>query len=212
MNRLSLLFLLATSYVMAQDVPPVLASLAWTNQNTCIAATNPSGNVTVFHPGAAGLGFNWCVLDQALPAPPWTAITRYDGFVLGKAATLGFILRDSVSGKLIVYSIGASDTGIASMAGWKMLSPTVYQTPNSPYFTYSNAMSTGGLLPTYLRIKDNGTLRTFAISHDKEVWFTIHVVANNDFMVPTHVGYGLRGTGDGLASIMTVKHEAITTP
>ncbi len=195
------------------DTPPILANFTWSNQNACIGVTNPSGTVTMFHPGAAGLGFNWCSLLEPLPAAPYSAYTKLRGHLLGKAASLAFVLQDSVSGKMVIYSIGASDTGIASIAGWKMLSPTVYQTPNSPYFTFSNGQAIGGLLPEYLRIKDNGSIRTFAITDEhREVWFTISAVLNNDFMVPTHVGFALRGTGDNLASIMTIKHYAVTTP
>ncbi len=192
---------------------PVLANKAWINQGSCIAATNPSGTVTMFHPGAAGLGFNWCVLAEALPAPPYTVITKLRGHLLGKAASLAVVLQDSISGKLIAYSIGASDTGIASIAGWKMLSPTLYQTPNSPYFTYSNAQAIGGLLPQWLRMKVSSTgTRTFAISDDREVWLTIFAVADTDFMTPTHYGFSLRGTGDSLASIMTIHDDTVTTP
>lgn len=196
----------------AQDTPPTLANFTFYNQGSCIGAQNPSGTMTMFHPGAAGLGFNWCVLAKPLPSAPWTVITGLRGHLLGKAASLGFTLYDSVSGKLIVYSIGVSDNGTASIAGWKMNSFTAYQTPSAPYFTYSTPMAIGGLLPKYLRVKDTGLYRTFAISADKEVWFTINIVFNNDFMTPTHYGYSLRGTGDGLASIMTVYHDSVTTP
>ena len=219
MNKLfmfaaSLILLCMSAVPMhAQDTPPTLSNFTFLNQGSCVAAQNPSGTLTMFHPGAAGVGFNWCVLANPLPASTqWTVITGLRGHLLGKAASLGFTLYDQISGKLIVYSIGVSDNGTASLAGWKMNSFTVYQTPSAPYFTFNNTMAIGGLLPKYLRIKDNGTYRTFAISADKEVWLTIHVAFNNDFMVPTHYGYSLRGTGDSLASIMTVYHESVTTP
>jgi hypothetical protein len=197
------------SFAKAQDTPPPITSFGWANQGTCVAATNPSGTITMFHPGAAGLGFNWCVMAEALPAAPYTIITRISGHIFDKAQSLGITLFDATTSKFIVYSLGSSDTGVASLAGWKMNSYTSYA---GAYFTYNNSMVTGGLIPKYLRIKDNGTFRTLAVSQDKEVWFTVHIVSNSDFILPTHFGYTLRGTGNGASSLMTIYHETITTP
>lgn len=206
----ALLSALATC-TLAQT-PPTVASFAWINQGACSANNQPSGKMVMFHPGAPGVGFNWCTLQQALPAAPYTVVIGLTGHVMSKAASLGVVLRDDVSGKLIVYSAGQSDTGVASLAGWKMLSPTVYQTPSSPYYTYSTPMVTGGLLPKYVRIRDNGTHRTVAVSQDGETYLTIHIALNTDFILPTHWGLALRGTGDNVASMMIVQHVAITTP
>lgn len=193
------------------DAPPVISTYYWANQGSCIVNTNLSGTVTFFHPGAAGLGFNWCVLAKPLPAPPYTVIYGYHGHLFGKAASLGVHLYDVYTGKFIVYSVpGASDSGAAAIASWKMNNFTTYS--GTSYFNYNNAIVTGGVLPQYVRLKDNGTTRTIAVSHDKEVWLTISAVPSTDFITPNFVGLTLRGTGDGMASMMTVYHEAITTP
>jgi hypothetical protein len=203
---LGALLSIAGPAILAADTPPVLTNFSWVNKGNCIGAQNPSGTMTMFHPGAAGLGFNWCSLLEPLPPAPYRVIAKLRGHILGKAASLALTLQDSISGKQIVYSIGASDTGVASLAGWKMLSPTVYQTPNSPYFTFSNGQVIGGLLANYIMVRDDLTYRKVYISDDKEVWFLISQVYNTDFTTPTHVGLALRGTGDGLASLMTVHH------
>ena len=198
------------------DTPPVLANFYWGNQGACTVATNPDGSVTMFHPGAAGLGFNWCMIVQPLPAPPYTVIVRTQGHILGKAASLGLVLFDMTNGKFIAYSTpGASDSGAAAVAAWRMNNFTTY--PGSPagiVYNYTNAMATGGLQAgNYTRLKDNGTTRTVAISATKGgPWLTISATANTDHMAGQWFGYTLRGTGDNMASMMTVYHEEITTP
>jgi len=208
------LLILSLVSASAQNTPPVLTNFTWQNQGSCIGAQNPSGTLTMFHPGAPGLLFNWCVLTAPLPvSASYTIITGLQGHILGKAASLGFVLYDSATGKMVVHSLGQSDSGAAGLAAWKMTNFTTYAGP-SPGGTYYNFVlpMAAGNPPKYFRMKSNGTVRTFAISHDKEVWFTIAIVAANDFITPTHFGYTLRGTGDSMASIMTVIHESVTTP
>jgi hypothetical protein len=86
--------------------------------------------------------------------------------------------------------------------------------PAGIVFNYNNAMATGGLSAgNYVRIKDNGTTRTVAIAADKTgPWLTISATSNTDHMTPNWFGYTLRGTGDSMASLMTIYHEQITTP
>lgn len=209
--RLLLVLILSFGIAAAQDTPPSLANFGWFNQGSMSVATNPSGTVTLFHPGAAGLGFNWGGIASAIPAAPYTIVAGFDGHIMDKSASLAFALIDVVSGKLIVYSTpGSSDTGVAAIAAWKMTNATTYA--GSFYYSFNSALVTGGILPKYIRIKDTGAFRTVALSHDKEVWFTISIVASNDFMTPTHFGYTLRGTGNGIASLMTIRHQSITTP
>ena len=193
------------------DTPPLLSNMYWANQGSCIANTNPDGSITVFHPGAAGVAFNWCVLAQVLPTPPYSIIMGIRGHIFERAASLGIHLYDVYTGKFIVYSSpGASDSGAVSMAAWKMNNFNTYA--GSFYYTYNNPLVTGGILPTYYRIRDNGTTRTFAVSHDKTVWLTISAVPSNDFITPNFYGYTLRGSGNGVASMMTIYHENITNP
>lgn len=198
------------------ETPPVMTSFFWGNQGSCSVNTNPSGTMTVFHPGAVGLGFNWCVLVKPLPAPPYTIITRTQGHIIGKAASLGVVLYDMTTQKFIVYSLpGSSDSGAAALAAWRMNTFTSYVgSPAGIVFSYTNAMGTGGLQAgTFTRIKDNGTTRTVAIAADKGgPWLTISATANTDHMTGNWYGYALRGTGDSMASLMTVYHEEITTP
>jgi hypothetical protein len=187
-----------------------LTDFSWVNQGTHSANQNASGSLTMFHPGAAGVGFNWGLVVKAIPTAPYSIITALTGHLMNNAQSLGFVLHDSASGKLIVYSIGMSDTGNTSIASWKMNSPTSYA---GAYFTYNKPLVTGGLLPKFLRIRDLGNgVRTFAISQDNEVWLTVDAQLTTDFLTATHFGYGLRGTGSGAASIMTVAHEEITNP
>lgn len=193
------------------DTPPLITNMFWANQGSCVANTNPDGSITLFHPGAAGVAFNWCVLAEVLPAPPYSIIMGVKGHIFERAASLGIHLYDVYTGKFIVYSSpGASDSGAASMAAWKMNNFTTYA--GSAYYTFNNAVTIGGILPTYFRLRDNGTTRTFAVSHDKVVWLTISAVPSNDFITPNFYGYTLRGSGNGVASMMTIYHENITNP
>lgn len=193
------------------DTPPVVTSFYWANQGGCIVATNPSGTLTMFHPGAPGLTFNWCFLGKPLPPPPYTVVMGVRGHLMDKAQSIGLVLYDVYTNKFVVHSIpGSSDAGTVGMAAWRMNSFTAYA--GSFQFSFTNAIATGGLLPTYVRFKDNGTTRTVAISHDKEVWLTISAVPSGDFMTPNFAGYALRGTGNNLASMFTIYHESITTP
>ena len=192
------------------DTPPDLANFYWVNQGACVANTNPDGSVTLFHPGAAGLGWNTCMIVTPLPAPPYTVISGFTGHILGKAASLAEVLLESSNGKYIMYSTGSSDTGVAALAAWRMNSPTLYQAP--PVFSYSTAMATGGLLPQYYRTKRSGGFRTRAISNGRGVWLTISVTSDTDHVTGDYIGFASRGTGDNLASLMTIFHHSITTP
>jgi len=191
------------------DTPPVLSSFTWRNQGSCLANTNPDGSVTMYHPGAAGLGWNWCLLTTPLPAPPYTIISGYGGHIFGKAATLGHVLYDTTTNKFTVYSTGSSDSGAAALAAWRM---TNFTTFNSIVYNFNNTMVTGGLLPKYIRIKDNGTYRTLAVSEFGNIWLTINVILNTDHMIPNEFAFGLRGTGDNTASLMNLHDLVITTP
>jgi len=195
------------------DTPPNLANFFWGNQGNCVVNTNPDGTVTMFHPGQAGVAFNWCMIVQPLPAPPYTAISCYDGHIFERAASLSTIWLDVFTGKFVAHSTpGASDSGAVSIAAWKMNNFTTYA--GSAYYTYSNALVTGGILPECTRIRDGGTgTRTYAVSHKKEgPWLTIHAVPSGDFITPNFFGYALRGSGNGVASMMTIYHESVTTP
>ena len=107
------------------------------------------------------------------------------------------MLRDSTTGKFMIYSTGSSDSGAASIAAWKMANPTTLQ---AILYNYNNAMTTGGLLPKYIRLKNNGTFRTVAVSEYGHVWFTISIVPAGDHMNENEFGYALRGTGDSMAA------------
>lgn len=191
------------------DAPPVLANFTWRNQGSCVANTNPDGSITMFHPGAPGLLFNWCMLTSPLPPPPYTIISGYGGHVFGKAATLGHHLYDSTTNKFIVYSTGSSDSGAAAMAAWRFTNFTTLS-PGFLIYNYNNAMVPGGLLAKYVRIRDNGTHRTVAVSEYGNVWLTISITLNTDHMIPNEFGYTLRGTGDNMASLMNI-HDLVAT-
>lgn len=198
------------------ETPPTLTDFYWGNPGACVANANPSGTFTMFHPGAAGLGFNWCVLVKPLPAAPYTIVTRTQGHIFGKAASMGLVLYDMNTQKFIVYSMpGASDSGAAAVAAWRMNTFTSYLgSPAGIVFNYTSPMATGGLQAgTFVRLKDNGTTRTVAIAADKGgPWLTISATANTDHSAGNWFGYALRGTGDNMASMMTMYHEEITTP
>lgn len=191
------------------DTPPVLTDFYWGNQGTCSAATNPSGTITLFHPGAAGVGFNWCMLAKPLPAAPYTVVMGIRGHIFDRAQSLAVHLFDVITGKFMAYSMpGLSDAGTAAAAAWKMTNYTTYTAP--PVFSYANSMVPS--TAEYIRIRDNGTTRTIATSRDKEVWLTISAVPSTDWITPNFFGYALRGTGNGVASMLTIYHEAVTTP
>lgn len=196
------------------DTPPVLTDFYWGNQGSCVANTNADGTITLFHPGAAGLTFNWCVLVKPLPvSSTYTVIMGYRGHLFGKASSLATVLFDTATGKFVVNSIpGSSDSGAAAIASWKMNNYTTYA--GSAYFNYNNAITTGGVLPQYVRLKSDGTTRTVAVSHSKDgPWLTINAVPAADFVNLNpggFFGYALRGTGDGMASMMVIYHESVT--
>jgi hypothetical protein len=207
-----LLALLPASTTLAADTPPSLPDFFWGNQGSCSAVTTPSGKISLFHPGAPGVGFNWCVLVKPLPTAPYSIIVGLEGVIADKAASLGLILYDATTAKFVVYSSpGSSDAGYNALAAWKMTNYTTYS-GQPPYYDLRNGLLTGGLLPRYFRLKDDGSYRTFAVSHDKEVWVTIMLVSNTDYLMPNWHGYALRGSGNSRASQMSIFHEAVTNP
>lgn len=198
------------------DTPPNIANYLMGNPGSCTVNVHPtSGNVILFHPGAPGLGFNWCVLVRPINSGcPYTFTAGFRGHVFDKAASLALVMFDIFTGKFEVVNLpGSSDTGISSISSWKMANFTTYVAP--PIFSFTAPAATGGILPSYIRVKDDCTTRTVAITHDPTVdpYITTNSVPSaGGYVNPNFIGFGLRGTGNGLSSLMTIYHESLTTP
>jgi len=112
----------------------------------------------------------------------WQLTTRIRRFTpLEQWGMMGVIIRDSVSGKSSAIWLG-NDNGVGF---------------NKNYFSDDDTWNgVSGVavfanLNFWLRITDNGTTRTWAVSNTGDFWTDIYSEASDSYITPTHAGVGI---------------------
>lgn len=137
------------------SAPPSQSTLTWVNQGSA-TASDSYGGIFMSAPGSSSV--NLRCLAKSTPATPYSfTIAALLDMYGANYGSIGIVLRDSATGKLITFTAGGYSGGFTNGGVSYYSSPTLWN---------SNASTVGGVpYPwTFLRVTDNGTTFTFALS------------------------------------------------
>ncbi len=200
-------------------VSPPAAGWTWFNQGTNSVSNIPGGGLAFIAPPDGATTTNERGYTRPIPGSNFTA-TGY--FVIGSTtagfAQFGFIIRDSVSGKLQSFTLrlDSATFQFPYIASFRYTSTTVFATTS-----FQITSSSGGALPwafgafCWLRLIRNGTTLSFQTSTDGVNFF--NMVANdttNFVSSPTDVGIeAVCNRSAGSASVFgSLLSFTLTTP
>lgn len=184
--------------------PTSSAGWSWANQGSSTVTDNPSGTMTMAHPGASGTTHNWSHLVKTLPVGNYTWTVFLQFHMINTACSGGITLRNDSTGAFVTFGVGVTSTPSNVLFFDKMTNNTTF---SASYF--SVAGSTAGYALRWLKIQDNGTNRIVSISYDGEAWIQLYSVSRTDFTTPTQYGFSLRGTGNSTAHALTILSESM---
>jgi hypothetical protein len=170
---------------------PIDSQFSWVNQGTATINTTKGG--IYFDTGTPASGDNWHIRTKAAPATPYVITVG----ILFNVMSLPFVFtgvgwRDSAGGKLTVLSLTlhtGNDPGFTYLI-YKWNSPTSF---NSSYSVLGSSLLKAygaGQSIVWMRITDNGTNRTAAVSNDGQNFTTIFTIGRTDFHTPDQVFFG----------------------
>jgi hypothetical protein len=168
--------------------PPVLSSLTWQNQGSATAGYNAGGALLMTAPAGSNAN-NLILLTKAAPATPWTLVVGF-AFGMSFGSSEGFLaLRESGTGKIIVFSIGSNGGGGSppNIAISKWTSYTAFSA------NYQAAVATWQGPTTWLSVTDDGTNLTWAASIDGQTFKQMFQSPRGNFFTtaPNQAGIGL---------------------
>jgi hypothetical protein len=165
--------------------PPVDASFAWVNQGSATTDTTRGSVVlanTSNNSGSYGLNVRKIAAPGSTPYTV-TALLMPQFSVAGTYTEAGICLRESSSGKLILFTV-RNNAGAFQLLVSKFSSATASA---GDYATSANALMVGSYW--WMRISDDGTNRKCQFSRDGFNWQTYHSVGRTDYLTPNEVGY-----------------------
>lgn len=153
----------------------------WVNQGTATFTT--SAPVLYLEGPNGGNGVNLRGLVRSLPATPFTVIAAVRLLAFGGNTNNtkgGLILRESGTGKLVSFGIGA--------AGAVTTDAYASATSTSSIASQVSSMLNGAI--EWLKIADNGTNRVLSFSHDGIQWmqFDSRTRSSNFTTAPDQIG------------------------
>lgn len=188
---------------------PVSGSFTWVNQGAAtIEATH--GGFYLYAPADGNLNIK--IRDIALPVAPYTLTTAFVPMMFSSNfASLGLVLRDSVSGGLVQFGIRSSG-GNLQLISYKFNSPTSYNSSyiESTYFGQGMPGLVSGLM--WLKIVDNNTNRIFYHSHDGYHWRQFYSVGRTDFITPDFAGVFVDAQNGTYDAGISLVHWNVTSP
>lgn len=142
-------------------LPPAIGSWTWVNQGSATATTTSKGSLFLASPATSGDSLRCLVM--AKPGTNWTAIMRFETCLFGvNYNSMGFLIRDSSSGKIINFAKGTGTIGQNLYTN-----PTTYSsTPTG----INNEMTDRSVWWKFVR---SGTTITWYKSVDGESWIQI---------------------------------------
>ena len=162
--------------------PPVLTDFAWINQQSAVAVQNGS---TVFLTNAVDTGNNYNILKKSLGA-----LTQIEAWIAPYLMHVnyndcGITLRESSSGKLIIFSfehnVGLKNT---AMGVFRLTNPTTYTSTNA------SMVSTFSQIGLRFRIvAGTPNVINFEYSRDGLNWITLTTENYGSFFTPDEVGF-----------------------
>lgn len=155
---------------------------AWVNQGTATLDTTKGGQniIAVTTAGSYNMRVRTC---GSAPATPYTVSAAFTAVQpTGNYPAFGLAWRQSSDGKLVVFGIQGDNTWQL----WRMDSPTAW----SAYENNLGSQPVHWSTVVWLRIKDDGTNRTYYYSNDGQHWTQIPVtVTRTTFMTADQIGW-----------------------
>ncbi len=102
---------------------------------------------------------------------------------------MGLCLRESSSGKLLVFALDSNASNLLELAVFKYTDESTF---SANYLAHTPVLPSS---PMFMRIKDDGTNRISQYSTDGQHWITMHSVGRTDFLTPNEAGF-LIGSSD----------------
>jgi hypothetical protein len=169
--------------------PPASADFStWVNQGSATATWDEEG-LFLSTPGAAGA--NQRGVFGTIPSAPYTItfgiIPIFINTPLTVTAVCGPALRESSSGKLIVFHTGISNNVPYSALIQKHTNPTTFSANYTVFRGVEIAMGS----PVWIKLNDNSTNRIWSLSMDGKNFIQVHSVGRTDFMTPDQYGFAI---------------------
>lgn len=161
-------------------IAPIDGDYAWINQGGASVVTSKGG---IFLRAPAVGTLNARIRKKAAPATPYTMTAMVLPFLFSGTQGCGICFRQSSDGKLHVFQIDIATTAIFWRSA-KLTSATVFSANYS-----SDNFPAGPRGPLWLKIGDDGTNRTWALSADGENFIQLGQIGNTDFLVADEVGF-----------------------
>ena len=166
-------------------VEPLESEFAWANQGSYTADDTHGG---IFLQSAGNTTDNIAGMLKAVPSAPYTiTIAFIPMYIAVNFTNAGIFLRNSSNGKILVFGFSNGGIIVQWFDSYTIFNGSVYSGSSTPIS--SNIM--------WLRLTDDGSNHKFSWSTNGLHFFEIASDGNNDFLVPTHVGFYLNHIATG---------------
>lgn len=178
----------------------------WTavNAGSATSAADLGGRLMTI-PSASGI--NWRLETRTLsPTSNYRFTVRLDAaFTPAGTARAGIALRNSSSGSFVVCGLYWDGTGHLQLYANKFNSATAF---NSNYggITYADMLYG---IPSWLRIRDDGTNRYFEYSYNGIDWINLYTSTRTDFITPDQVAWGGSNEGTGFNMLLRARSWSV---
>ena len=192
-----------------QFTPPTNTGFSWVNQGTASVTLNTNGSLYFRTPGQ-NIGYIHRVMSA--PSAPYTVTMGAIPLMIGTTGAdqpgFGLTLRDSSTGKLVIYVTETNPSGGSWASG--AFTYTNNTTFNSIYQKLLETPYPTGV--SWFQIKDDNTNRHFNISTDGHNWETFFSISRTDWITPDQIGFLLQDFQTDQPQAMTVVSWKITQP
>src|SRR5574338_125955 len=172
----------------AELFPPDIAKFSWVNQNASTLTQQGSG-LTLHVPAQTDLNVTALVkpLDFTSNYTASLCVLAALGMSAGNQS-FGLCLRDSATGRLVLYGIGTNAQDNLGPFAVRLDGPVTY------HDTIMGVSPCYPANPIWLRVVDDGTNRRFHFSADGLQWLESLAQSRQDFFVPGQLGFWLNPT------------------
>lgn len=180
------------SRIIPAYTPLKVADFAWVNQSTATATDSGGGINIVATTHSSNEGVE--ALVKTAPTLPYIFTVHmqdYSWMNAGGAGgwwyMAGIIIRNSTSGKLIIF--GTKNDGTNSLPTASYINITTYSSVTAGvaniYYTAGVAWDTSNL---WFRIENNNTNRLYSMSRDGINWTQLYSEGNSTYMAENQIG------------------------
>lgn len=178
---------------------PNLQTFAWVNQGGATVSST-KGGIYLFGPKVASA--NWRIRKKAAPSTPYTITVAFLAAIADANQSYNaLIFRDSVSGRMHMFTLACVTAGQPSVISTKWTDATTFG--GADYLIRNPTTRAGNGLHIF-RIADDGTNRICSYSSDGQNFITFHTITRTDWITANEVGFGVCDTSNVFDVGMTV--------